>query len=94
MKQTILTLAAIFGFLTVNAYSAPIHDNTGKIEPVVKIKTETYQKQAKTASIKVKPVTVKNIWKDMPGYDRFGNKMTPKVRETIRNNSALKNKAK
>src|SRR5258706_13205160 len=26
------------------------------------------------------PVEVKNIWKDMPGYDRYGNEITARAR--------------
>jgi hypothetical protein len=90
MKQAILTLTAVFCFLAVNAYSAPLNDNTGKIEPVEKTRTEPQQKKTETTTMVKKPVTVKNIWKDMPGYDRFGNLITPKVREIKRNNNDSK----
>jgi len=36
-------------------------------------------------------LTVRNVWKDMPSYDRYGNEITPRARYNMRQNAILEN---
>ncbi len=49
--------------------------------------------RVKDNSQKVKPVTVKNIWKDMPGYDRYGNEITARARYNMMQNESMNRNA-
>lgn len=31
-------------------------------------------------------ITIKNVWRDLPGYDKYGNLITAKMRQNVRNN--------
>jgi hypothetical protein len=37
-------------------------------------------------------ITVKNIWRDLPGYDKYGNLITAKMRRNVRDNMDELNK--
>ena len=40
------------------------------------------------------PVDVKNIWKDMPSYDKYGNEITARARFNMQQNALLSSDSK
>jgi hypothetical protein len=66
-----------------------IKSNTGydasvKNLPVV----HKYGKQSTSRTV-ILPAEVKNIWKDMPSYDRYGNEITSRARFNMKQNAML-----
>jgi hypothetical protein len=88
MKNTvnsaiIIAIVTFFAFSSTAFCSKPEDKNNGK-----EISVKTEQKEAK--EVKTEPVIVKNIWKDMPSFDKFGNEITGKARKNMMENSSKK----
>lgn len=88
MKNTIysaiIALAAFFALNSTSYCSKPEDKNNGK-----ELSVKTEQNDVKEVK-KVESIKVKNIWKDMPSFDKFGNEITGKARKNMMENSAKK----
>ena len=89
MKNTInsaIIIAAIafFALCSSTYCSKPEDKNNGR-----ESSQKTEQNEVKEVK-KTQPITVKNIWKDMPSYDRYGNEITGKARKNMMENSSKK----
>ena len=81
--KTILILTAAVCFLSANSFSSDLKGKDDVNKPSLE------KTHIKDKSQKVKPITVKNIWKNMPSYDRFGNEITAKARFNMEQNRIL-----
>ncbi len=97
MKNSVKTaiIITIFSVLTITgtSYSSKpedkLNDNKdSKIEKI--ISKDNIQKEVKKSN---EPKEVKNIWKEMPSYDRYGNEITARARKNMLENE-LNNKSK
>lgn len=86
MKKLILTAVSIIIISGAHGYASSKDD----------VYNENKQSVTKADAGKngntVKPVEVKNIWKDMPGYDKYGNEITPRMRYNMQQNALLNSK--
>lgn len=57
-------------------------------KPELTVKFQDYADRADVSSQK-KSVEVKNIWKEMPTFDKFGNEITGRARKNMRENALL-----
>ncbi len=80
---TILFSASIFSKDKADEIQSEIHKAISEKENAEK------NKETK----RTEPTEVKNIWKNMPSYDRYGNEITARARENMLQNSlSLKSK--
>lgn len=77
-----------------NANSENVKSGTGYAATVNNLPvSHSYGKQSTSKTV-ILPVEVKNIWNDMPSYDRYGNEITAKARFNMRQNAMLNNSVK
>ena len=103
-NKSIITAAAIsIIMLSASVVNSQSRENSGVKEinyypgcpdNVLVIKPESARRQYFTASLaqagkKVNSVRVKNIWKEMPSYDKYGNEITARARYNMRMNAML-----
>lgn len=87
MKKLILAAISIVVISGAHGYGKAKDDvnaDNGKSQEII----------SKSNGNTVKPVEVKNIWKDMPGYDKYGNEITPRMRYNMQQNAILSSKNK
>lgn len=91
MLRSILAVIAVLSIL----FSATVYSNdkvNGKKSEICKSISEKENSVKNKDTKRSEPTAVKNIWKDMPSYDRYGNEITARARENMFQNSlSLKN---
>ena len=98
MKNLTLTLIfTISLFFVANCFANTGDDNTEKKNSKVSQAGNSIENKAgskKGSKKEVKPVQVKYIWKDMPSFDKYGNEITARMRENMKNNELIQNENK
>lgn len=78
----IIAIVAFFALCNTAFCSKPEDKNNGKgSEP------KTEQNEVKEVK-KMQPVIVKNIWNNMPSYDKYGNEITGRARKNMLENTS------
>lgn len=85
MSKLILAIAVLSFMFQTNVFAGDNAEDR-KFGNNNSISSEVSKEKNKITETK-KPSEVKNIWKDMPSYDRFGNEITAKARENMLKNS-------
>ena len=102
--QKLLTVLALALFLGAHGYANDkengninnenVKSGTGYAATVNNIPVSHKYGNQSTSKTVILPVEVKNIWNDMPSYDRYGNEITAKARFNMQQNALLNNESK
>ena len=77
-----------------NINNENVKSGTGYAATVNNIPVSHKYGNQSTSKTVILPVEVKNIWNDMPSYDRYGNEITAKARFNMQQNALLNNESK
>jgi hypothetical protein len=87
LKSILVVTAALSIMFSTSVFSKD--KVNGKQSEIYKSVSEKENTDKNKDIKKSEPKAVKYIWKDMPSYDKYGNEITPRMRENMRQNAEL-----